>query len=219
MSCTRPIPDGRYPVRHSRLAVWASIALLAFCAPVAAQDSPEMAPADLVAALKEGGHVIYVRHGSTEADYADQIDAVMGDCATQRTLSEAGWHEAKKIGEAFARLEIPVGQVVSSEYCRAWQTADLAFGRYEKTSDLNFEPAEAYSDAQIATMRENVTPHLGRVPEDGNTVLVGHDDPFEAATGIYPEPMGVVFVLRPGGDGGFEVLGSIAPGDWSGIGG
>jgi len=29
----------------------------------------------------------------------------------------------------------------------------------------------------------------------------------------------VVFVIRPEGDGAFEVLGSIAPGDWSAIGG
>ena len=76
-----------------------------------------MAPADLVAALREGGHVGFVRHGSTESDYADQIDAVMGDCSTQRGLSEAGWREAREIGAAFERLEIPVGAVFSSEYC------------------------------------------------------------------------------------------------------
>ena len=194
-----------------------AIPLLVLGSPGKAQEGGGMAPADLVSALREGGHVIYIRHGSTESDYADQIDAVMGDCSTQRGLSEAGWHEARGIGAAFERLEIPVGAVVSSEYCRGWQSADLGFGTYEKSSDLNFEPAEEYTDAQIDTMRANVTPHLGRVPEDGNTILVGHDDPFEAATGIYPEPMGVVFVIRPKGDDGFEVLGSITPADWSAL--
>ena len=205
--------------RSARAAAILAVPLLALGAPLQAQDGGGMAPADLVAALKEGGHVVFNRHGSAESDYADQIDAVMGDCSTQRVLSEAGWHEARGIGAAFERLDIPVGAVFSSEYCRGWQSADLAFGTYEKTADLNFEPAEAYSEAQIETMRANVTPHLGRVPENGNTILVGHDDPFEAATGIYPEPMGVVFVIRPEGDGVFEVLGSIAPGDWSAIGG
>jgi broad specificity phosphatase PhoE len=181
-------------------------------APAAAQDTD---PAELIEALKGGGHVVFFRHGTTEVDYADQVDAVMGDCSTQRVLSEDGWQEVKEIGAAFERLGIPVGEVISSEYCRAWKTADLAFGRYEKTADLNFEPAEDYTEEQVAAMRDRMTPHLSAVPEEGNTVLVGHDDPFEAATGIYPEPMGVVFVLRPGGDGSFEVLGSIAPDAWA----
>ena len=205
--------------RSAGFAAAMAVPLMALSTPLAAQENAGLPPADLVAALKQGGHVVFVRHGSTESDYADQINAVMGDCSTQRGLSEAGWHEARDIGAAFERLEIPVGAVVSSEYCRGWQTADLAFGTYEKTADLNFEPAEEYTEAQIETMRTNVTPHLGKVLEEGNTTLVGHDDPFEAATGIYPEPMGVVFVIRPGGDGSFEVLGSIAPEDWAGIGG
>ena len=209
-------PDRTF-ARCSRVAV--VLPIIALCAPVAAQESAGMTSADLIAALKEGGHVVFIRHGSTEADYADQIDADMGDCSTQRTLSEAGWREAKEIGAAFARLEIQLGQVVSSEYCRASQTAELAFGNYEKTADLNFEPAEGiptHRSRRCATMWRRIWVVF---PDEGNTILVGHDDPFEAATGIYPEPMGVVFVIRPGEDGGFKVLGSIAPGDWSGIGG
>lgn len=175
----------------------------------------EMSSAELVEAMQDGGYVIFVRHAQTEKDYADQIDAQMGDCSTQRTLSEAGWAEARAIGTAFVRLAIPVDRVISSQYCRAWQTADLAFGRYSKTADLNFEPAEEYTDAQMTAMRERVVPHLATPPTPGtNTVLVGHDDPFDAATGIYPEPMGVTFIIRPLGDGRFEILGSIAPDAW-----
>jgi phosphohistidine phosphatase SixA len=130
-------------------------------------------------------------------------------------LSARGWEEAKALGRAFVRLGIPVGHVVSSEYCRAWQTADLAFGRFEMTPALNFAAAEEYTEEQLATMRESVAPLLTAPPAPGtNTVIVGHDDPFEAATGIYPEPMGVAFVLRPDGNGGFEVLGSIPPDGW-----
>jgi hypothetical protein len=109
-----------------------------------------------------------------------------------------------------------VGDVLSSEYCRAWQTADLAFGRYQKSADLNFEPAEDYSDLQIAAMRARMTPHLAGMPEEGvNTVLVGHDDPFEAATGIYPEPMGVAFVVRPDDEGGFRILANLEADEWA----
>lgn len=183
-----------------------------------ATSAGPMNPAELVDVMRDGGVVIFIRHAQTEMDYADQIDAVMGDCSTQRTLSETGWHEARDIGTAFERLGIPVGEVISSQYCRAWQTADLAFGRYDQTADLNFEPAEDYTDAQVQAMHDRMIPHLGQTPAAGtNIVLVGHDDPFEAATGIYPEPMGVTFVIRPDADGTFEILGSIAPDGWSEI--
>lgn len=202
----------------SRSVLAAALFSLMAAAPVAlisAKAAAEKSPSELVNALREGGHVVFIRHASTEKDYADQVDATMGDCSTQRVLSEAGWAEARTIGSAFVRLAIPVDKVVSSEYCRSWQTADLAFGRYDKTSDLNFEPAEEYTEAQTKTMRDRMVPHLSLVPGGGaNTILVGHDDPFEAATGIYPEPMGIAFILRPEGDGGFEVLGSIAPDAW-----
>ena len=203
---------------RTRAARFTSVLVLVAGIPWAlGQDAAaaEMTSAELVSALKDGGHVVFIRHATTERDYADQVDATMGDCSTQRTLSEAGWREARTIGRAFERLAIPVGEVISSQYCRAWQTADLAFGRYAQTADLNFEPAEEYTEAQTTAMRERLLPHLSRVPSAGlNTVLVGHDDPFEAATGIYPEPMGITFVLRPRGDGEFDILGSIAPDAW-----
>ena len=185
----------------------------------AAQDTAfedKLSGAELLDALQSGGLVVFIRHAQTEQDYADQVSAIMGDCSTQRPLSEAGWQQARAIGKAFEALRIPVGEVYSSEYCRAWQTADLAFGRHRKTPDLNFEPAEDYSDEQIAAMRDRMAAHLAAVPKDGgNTVLVGHDDPFEAATGIYPEPVGVAFVLRPASDGHFAVLADVAAEEWA----
>ncbi|MEZ2189609.1 histidine phosphatase family protein [Corynebacterium sp. CCM 9204] len=172
---------------------------------------------EIVKDLKDGGYVIFIRHGHTAKDYADQADPNMklDDCSTQRQLDELGKKQAKEIGEAFEKLEIPVGDVVSSEYCRAYNTADLAFGRYEKTSKLNFEPAEEYTDAQIETMKNNITPFLETKPEDGkNNVIVGHDDVFDAATGIYPEPQGTAYIVKPEGDG-FKVLTRITAEEWT----
>ncbi|MEM1296426.1 MAG: hypothetical protein AAGH89_13745, partial [Verrucomicrobiota bacterium] len=163
----------------------------------------------LITKLQEGGLILYIRHASTEKDYADQIAADVNDGSTQRVLSEKGWHEAVHIGNAIRFYDIPVGAVLSSEYFRAWQTAWLAFERYEKNPALNFLPFEEYTDDQVKTMKERVAPLLSKAPSDGtNTVIVAHDDPFEAATGIYPEPQGVTFVLEPTGDG-YKVLGSI----------
>jgi phosphohistidine phosphatase SixA len=181
----------------------------------AAEFENKLSGKELITALQDGGYIIFIRHTTTEKDYADQISAKMGDCSTQRVLSEAGWQEALHIGAAFIVHQIPVGPVYASEYCRAWQTADLAFGRYIKKAELNFEPAEEYTETQTTAMRSRVRPLLAQVPAAGyNTVLVGHDDPFEAATGIYPEPMGVAFVIKPDGKGGFEIVANVAPGEW-----
>ena len=90
--------------------------------------------------MQDGGLVFYIRHASTEKDYADQVKADVNDGSTQRVLSEKGWHEAVHIGTAFRFYNIPVGEVLTSQYFRAWQTAWLAFGKYKKTDQLNFLP-------------------------------------------------------------------------------
>ncbi|AFY38757.1 Phosphoglycerate mutase [[Leptolyngbya] sp. PCC 7376] len=178
----------------------------------------KLAGAELLSALKEGGHVIYFRHAQTEKDYADQADPNMSldDCDTQRKLNDVGIKQAEDIGAAFTEKEIPVGDVISSDYCRAWQTAELAFGRYEKDSKLNFLPFEDYTDEQVEEMKANVTPLLTATPPSGqNTVIVGHDDIFESATGIYPAPQGIAYVLIPDGNGGFELVANMLPEDWA----
>jgi hypothetical protein len=169
----------------------------------------------LIKRMQKGGLVMYFRHASTEKDYADQVNANVNDGSTQRVLSEKGWHEAVHIGNAIRFYNIPVGKVISSEYFRAWQTAWLAFGEYEKNADLNFLPFADFTDHQMAKMKKLVVPFLSTKPEQGkNTIIVAHDDPFEASTGIYPEPQGVCFILEPKGNGKFEILGQIAPSAW-----
>jgi phosphohistidine phosphatase SixA len=212
-----PIPyrTGRRTIRL--LAATLVVASLAGAVPAAAQKIPvkDLAPSTLVKILQTGGYVIYMRHVRTETDYADQVKAKMGNCATQRALSEAGWRDAVHIGQVIRRLKIPIGTVVSSQYCRAWQTAQLAFMHYSKSSDLNFVPAEKYSKNQISVMRRRLLPYLTSHPSPGvNKVLVGHDDPFEAATGTYPKPMGAVYIIRPLGEGKFEIVGKISPHSW-----
>jgi broad specificity phosphatase PhoE len=199
-----------------RLLALSAFAAVLIATPARSDQDPDPAfdRAALLSSLRTGGHVIYFRHARTEKDYADQVSAEMGDCSTQRMLSEEGWRQSRAIGKAFAELRIPVGAVISSEYCRAWQTADLAFGRHEKNAALNFEPAEDYSETQIDAMRRRVMPLVSALPHQGlNTVIVGHDDPFEAVSGIYPEPQGVAYVLDPDG-ASFKVLARIPVDDW-----
>lgn len=190
-----------------------SCTLLALFATMAQAETTDVN--SLVAEMRKGGTILYIRHAKTEADYADQLVADPANCGTQRVLSEEGWQQAKKLGADIRALAIPVADVLSSQYCRAWQSADLAFGAYEKHEELNFLKAEDYTPEQTADMRARLLPLMLAPIESGkNRVIMGHDDPFEAVTGIYPEPMGVTYILRQDGSGGVEVLGHIEPDAW-----
>ena len=173
----------------------------------------------LLKELKRGGYVIYFRHATTKRDYADQADPSLNlkDCSTQRKLSIEGIAEAQAIGLAFAKQAIPVGNIITSQYCRAWKTANLAFGRVDRKDErLNFLPFENYTAQQVLAMKTMVSPLLSSLPADGfNTVIVGHDDLFEAATGIYPEPQGIAYVLKPDGKGSFELVSNVLPKEWN----
>ena len=189
------------------------IALLQFNFTASADDYLDKE--SLIKRMQTGGLVLYFRHASTETDYADQVDADVEDGSTQRVLSEKGWHEAIHIGRAIKFHKIPVSKVLTSEYFRAWQTAWLAFGEYEKNKDFNFLPYEDYTDAQVALMKKRITPYLStKLKSKGNLAIVAHDDPFESATGIYPEPMGICYVLEPLGGKNFKILGFFTPQSW-----
>jgi phosphohistidine phosphatase SixA len=178
----------------------------------------------LASALRDGGHVIYIRHAKTNKDWGDQVspELDLSDCSTQRRLSDEGKADAKQIGEGIKAAGIPVGDVISSDYCRAYNTADLAFGTYTKNSNLNFLPCVECTPKDYEEYAARVSPLLSAKPEAGkNTFLVGHDDPFQGVTmpvipenGIYPAPMGVAYVAKPLGDGKFDLVAKILPNQW-----
>ena len=182
---------------------------------------------DLASALRDGGHVIYIRHAKTTKDWGDQgsPELDLADCSTQRRLSDEGKADAKTIGEGIKAAGIPVGDVISSDYCRAYNTADLAFGTYTKNSDLNFLPCVECTSEDYENYAKRVAPLMSAKPEAGkNTFLVGHDDPFQGVTmpvvptnGIYPAPMGVAYVAKPLGDGNFELVAKILPNQWQAL--
>ena len=174
--------------------------------------------------LRRGGYVIYLRHARTNKDWGDQVSPTLNlaVCNTQRRLSPAGKQEAMVIGQGVKAARIPVGQVISSDYCRAYNTAQLAFGRYTKNSNLNFLPCVECTPQDYKEYSRRVSPLLSAKPASGtNTFLVGHDDPFQGVTmdveppnGIYPDPMGVSYVVRPMGNGKFQLVAKLLPTQW-----
>ena len=149
--------------------------LLAGCG---GSEAPEAEPArlgplELVEALREGGYVAYLRHAATDHSREDDPAVDLGDCATQRNLSDAGREQARAIGAAVRALQIPLGRVAASEYCRTRETAELAFGAFEDEPDLTGFPEE--SDPTYDERVRRTKELLAAPPPDGeNTVLVAH---------------------------------------------
>lgn len=158
----------------------------------------------LVEALQEGGLVVYLRH--TETDDAPDGMAT-DDCSQQRNLTAAGRQDARAIGAALRALEVPVGRVIASPYCRTTETAELAFGHAQPEDALL--PVATGADGEERG-RKALNALLADEPEDGISFLVGHISNLRLAADVTPEEGGAV-VFRPDGDGGFRLVAEVPP--------
>src|SRR5262245_10169111 len=127
----------RHMTRHfARFAV-AAVAATFWLMSAAEHGAYAQAQAEWINAVRQGGYVIVFRHGATHQDQADTDPLNPKNVAQQRQLNEAGRAKAKEIGEAFRKLRIPVGQVQSSVFNRAVETATLmGLGEVTSTVDL-----------------------------------------------------------------------------------
>lgn len=157
-------------------------------------------------ALKEPGAVILFRHANAPG-VGDPSGFVLGDCATQRNLDDRGRAEARAIGEAFRAQGVVVGKVLTSQWCRARETAELAFPRQVMEAaafnsffgDRSTEPqATAAAGAILAGWRG-----------PGTLVVVTHQVNITSLTGIAPRSgEGVIVAMR---QGQIAVLGRLPP--------
>ena len=86
--------------------------------------------------LREGGKLIFIRHAYAPGN-GDPDNFNLEDCSSQRNLNEKGKKQSKKIGIFFKKNLVPISRILSSEWCRCKETANLAFGTYEEKSFLN----------------------------------------------------------------------------------
>jgi broad specificity phosphatase PhoE len=146
--------------------------------------------------LRAGGQVIVMRHALAPGT-GDPWNFEIGDCATQRNLSEAGREQARAIGERLRRNGITAARVFSSQWCRCLETARLLdLGEVTPLPALN----SFFRDR--STEREQTTATRAFIREqsgDGVVVLVTHQVNITALTGVYPAS-GEMIVLRPEGD-------------------
>ena len=122
--------------------------------------------------LKKGGNLIFIRHAYAPGG-GDPTNFNINDCLTQRNLSDSGREQSKKIGIFFKKNQIPIDQVISSEWCRCKETALIAFKNFETKNFLNsfFRPRFAENkEKQMIDLKKFVNEWNG----NKNLVFVTH---------------------------------------------
>ena len=166
----------------------------------------------LLSGLQSGGYVIYFRHGATEDKKVQWNNIKLEDCGTQRNLSEKGQAQAKSIGAAVKALNIKVSKVISSPFCRAVDTARLAFGK------ATINPSLMMFYKKDETLDAELTKLLRETPARGtNTVLVSHSYNLIDVAGIDTKP-GVAVVFKPNKDGSITEVAALHPEEWDSLG-
>jgi phosphohistidine phosphatase SixA len=194
--------SGRQVVRLVALLPAAWIAL------AASLHAAEL-PGDLLAALRQGGHALLIRHAQTEPGVGDPPGMRLDDCRTQRNLSTTGREQSRAIGDALRVRAIPVAEVRSSQWCRCLDTARLAFAGH---TPVRAWPAlnSFFDDRSVEPDRtRELRAAIAAVPSAANVVWVTHQVNITALTGVVPAP-GEIVVVRTG-PAGVAVAGRWVP--------
>jgi phosphohistidine phosphatase SixA len=174
---------------------WGLLLLLAAGGPGLAQDSWK---------LLQSGTVVLFRHALAPG-VSDPANFQLNDCATQRNLDETGRQQARLLGQQFRQRSIPVGRVLTSQWCRTRETAALAFPGLPQD-----EPAfnSFFGDRSTETSQtRKALQILSQWRGPGVLVVVTHQVNITALTGIVPNSGEGVIVRYK--EGRLEVLGKL----------
>ncbi len=170
-----------------------------------------------VTALRDGGYVLVMRHGATHPDQADTDPLNPANVAQQRQLNDAGRAKAREIGAAMKKLGIPVGQVIASQYFRAFETGRLlGFGEPTTTADVS-------EGGQVVTAIENnrrtaAMRKLAATASPGtNVVVVSHRPNIMDAFGKdwFDVREGEISIFKPDSAGGYRLMVRIQADEWA----
>src|SRR5712672_2614490 len=195
--------------------------LLALSAPclAQAQNQQEGMNGDtkqLVQSLRAGGYNIVVRHGATFSNQADTDPFNFDNIAKQRNLNDKGKELAKAFGDAIRRVGLSVGEVYTSKFNRAYETAILAgFGDIEKTIDLT-EGGLVVTPDENSRGADAFRKMLAQAPDKGkNNVLITHKPNIIDALGKdwFDVKEGEASIFKPEG-GKYRVVARVQMEDW-----
>lgn len=153
-------------------------------------------------ALDQPGAFAIMRHALAPGT-GDPADFAVDDCTTQRNLDDRGRAQAAAIGDAFRDRGIAFDTVLTSQWCRCIDTADLLALApvVEEPAFNSFFQDRSQRDARTAAALDVIDGLERRV------MIVTHYVNILALTGETTRSGEVLIVRR--GNGGLDVLGRI----------
>ena len=136
-----------------------------------------------------GANVIFMRHALAPG-FGDPDNFDIERCETQRNLDDQGRAQARDIGAKLKATGLDFDEVLSSQWCRCAETADLLdLGNWSTFSGLN-SFFQGYADREQTL--EKLETYLDTLSGSELVVLVTHQVVISAATGISPLSGGIV---------------------------
>ncbi len=135
-------------------------------------SNPSYSDEKIINSLKEGGKLIFIRHAIAPGN-GDPEDFKIDDCSTQRNLNQSGIDQSKIIGLFFNENKLKIDKVLSSEWCRCKDTAEIAFKSFKTFKPLNsfYDPRFADNEKkQIKDLKQ----FIKKWNSDKNVVFVTH---------------------------------------------
>lgn len=154
----------------------------------------------------ETGLVVAMRHAIAPGT-GDPANFKLGECSTQRNLSEQGRTQAKQIGAEFRNRNIKIARVLSSQWCRCKETAKLLdLGKVELFPALNsFFSDNSKAAKQTALIRKLIVDNRNT---KGAIVMVTHQVNITALTDIVPQS-GEAVILKADRQGKVQLVGRL----------
>jgi phosphohistidine phosphatase SixA len=164
----------------------------------------------LVQRMLAGGEVLLIRHAAAPGT-GDPAGFRLGDCATQRNLSDTGRKQARAIGNWLRDRGIERARVYSSQWCRCLETAKLLdLGPVIELPGLNsFYERPQDREPNLAAVRDFLK---ARPPRGELLILVTHQVTISALTGeLTASGHGVL--ATPGKGGALRTVGRVGFGE------
>lgn len=159
--------------------------------------------------LKEGGYVVLLRHVKAGGSDADDFD--LRNCRTQRQVGAPGRKQAAELAARFRAAGIARARVVSSQFCRALQTAELlGLGPVTEAPGLNYFHWRIGDEAAMMRALRAFLADLEPGTPEAPTILVTHSHAFKeiGAAGV---KSGGGVVVTPNGTAQPTIMGAITP--------
>lgn len=191
-------------MKGNKSLVSALTLLMLLISPVAVGDSLRIW--DQLEDSAPRGYVLLLRHALAPG-VGDPENFQLGDCSTQRNLSNVGREDARDLGEWLKRRDIEIYRVESSRWCRAKETAELlglGLVRPNKNLDSLFEESEIENHPKTLRARKQIVEHRRK---RGLLVMVGHFVNIGALTGVGVDS-GEGVLVRANRNGEIKVVGS-----------